>query len=240
MSRRNVFLVSTCLLAACAVRSPRGSAGQVPEKEGGSQGEWIALFDGGSLDRWKSSSTQELIPHCWRIQDGELLCTPKEERPSAGHASLVTREQFSDFELVFEFRLDPPAPDKASNSGVKYFVYPLSELGLEYQLYARIGEVEGPHATADLYDLFRAEGARLNPFDEWNEARIVSRGRRCEHWLNGVRVLEFERGSEDFREAVAGSKFKKHPTFGERQEGHILLQDHGGRVRFRNIKIKTF
>jgi len=200
--------------------------------------DWLPLFDGRSLDQWQSSTTQENVALCWQIRDGQLASVPRSARPEGVHASLLTKKTFSNFELAFEFQLDAPTPQTAVNSGVKYFVYPDTELGLEYQVYATTGEIPGPHATADLYDILPAHGARLKPFEQWNSARIVSNGTTCEHWLNQTRVLVYERGGEAFRSAIAQSKFKNRDHFGELPAGHILLQDHGGGVRFRRIKIK--
>jgi hypothetical protein len=154
-------------------------------------------------------------------------------------------ESFSSFELKLEFKITPGA-----NSGIKYFVDPElnkgegSAIGLEYQILdddvhpdARMGR-DGNRTLASLYDLIAApENKIVHPVGEWNEARIVARGNHVEHWLNGEKVLEFERGSPEFRELVARSKYKVWKDFGELPEGHILLQDHGNRVSFRNIKI---
>ncbi len=200
--------------------------------------DWQPLFDGRSLDQWQSSTTEANVSLCWRIQDGQLCSVPSSERPEGAHASLLTKQTFSNFELTFDFKLDAPTSQTAVNSGVKYFVYPHSELGLEYQIYATTGKISGPHATGDLYDILPAHGAKLKPFDQWNTARIVSNGTTCEHWLNGVRVLTYERGGEAFRAAIARSKFKDRDHFGELPAGHIMLQDHGGGVCFRNIEIK--
>ena len=201
-------------------------------------GSWLLLFDGRSVDQWQSSTTDEEVSVCWKIRDGVLCGVPRRERPEGAHASLLSKRLFSHFELTFEFKLDAPTAETARNSGVKYFVYPDTELGLEYQLYARVGEIPSPYATADLYALLPAQGATLRPFDEWNSARIISNGTRCEHWLNNVRVLVYERGGQLFRAAIAKSKFKDRDRFGELPAGHIMLQDHGGGVCFRNITIR--
>ncbi len=98
---------------------------------------------------------------------------------------------------------------------------------------------DGDRTLASLYDLIPARrDKKVNPIGEWNRARILSDGRHVEHWLNGMKVLEYERGGAEFRRLVAMSKYKVWPAFGERPSGPILLQDHGNAVSFRNVKIR--
>ena len=141
---------------------------------------------------------------------------------------------------------------KGANSGIKYFVDtdinkgPGSSIGLEYQILddenhpdARLGNHEGSRTLASLYDLIKVDPDKpVNPVGEWNHARIVSRDNHVEHWLNGMKVLEYERKSDSYKKLVAESKYKVWPNFGEADQGHILLQDHGDRVAFKNIKIR--
>jgi hypothetical protein len=157
----------------------------------------------------------------------------------------VTDRSYSSFELEAEFRLSPKA-----NSGIKYFVqtdlmadYGLSTVGLEYQIIDDAGHPDavlghgGSRSLGRLYDVLGpAADKPVKPFGEWNEARIVVRGRHVEHWLNGVKVLEFERGSPDFRAHVAEGEHRVWPGYGEWREGPLLLQHHGGGVSFRNVK----
>ena len=154
---------------------------------------------------------------------------------------------FSAFDLSFEFKITPGA-----NSGVKYFVT-LNEkttgsaIGLEYQVLddvlhpdAKLGRF-GNRTLASLYDLIPAQTQKrfIRPVGAWNQGRIVvTPDNHVTHYLNGVKVLEYVRGSQAFRDSVAISKFKVWPGFGEAKEGHILLQDHGNQVSFRSIKIK--
>ncbi|HTF31467.1 MAG TPA: DUF1080 domain-containing protein, partial [Flavitalea sp.] len=162
---------------------------------------------------------------------------------------IITTEEYSDFVLEWEWKL----LTKGGNSGIKYFVkenLPGNEKygpGLEYQILDDDNHpwmLEGKmqpgdfHTMASLYELYPAENRSTRPLGEWNHSRISAQGRMVEHWLNNIKVLEYERGSVDFRKQVAKSKFAEYENFGEATEGHILLQDHGSKITFRNIRIK--
>ncbi|MDZ7317231.1 MAG: DUF1080 domain-containing protein [candidate division KSB1 bacterium] len=228
---------------ALALLLATGFTAQKRDEQNGSpaDAEWRPLFDGETLNGWRGVN-RPTPPDAWQVIDGVLVCRPE------GHAAkeagdLLSIEQFGNFELAFEWRMTP----RGGNSGVKYFVVEAlssgsAGIGLEYQLLqgiqaAIVGE---KHRTAALYDLLEAKNSEPKPLGEWNSSRIIAQGRYVEHWLNGVKVLEFERGSDEFRRRVAESKFKDYRLFGEAEKGHILLQDHGGTVMFRNLKIRTF
>lgn len=203
------------------------------------QDGWRLLWDGKSGDGWRSIKTDSFPARGWEIANGELTVLPKNAGGGAG--DIITRETYSSFILKVDFRLT-----EAANSGIKYFFDPKRNGGttLEYQVLdakhpdATKGR-DGNRTVASLYDVMPAAGAKPKPVGEWNTAMIVSNGRQVEHWLNGEKVLAFERGSDAFRKAVALSKFNKHPNWGEQEAGHILLQDHQDRVSYRNIKIKV-
>lgn len=206
------------------------------------------LFDGTSSQGWRGARSEAFPENGWTVQDGVLTIEASDGGESTNAGDIVTDEKYSAFDLSFDFKLT-----EGANSGVKYFVT-LSEetegsaIGLEYQILddekhpdAKMGK-EGNRTLASLYDLIAAEKQPrfVKPIGEWNKGRlVVYPDNKVEHYLNGIKVLEYDRGSEDYRKLVAGSKYKDWENFGEAEEGHILLQDHGDHVSFKNIKIKA-
>ena len=197
---------------------------------------WTMLWDGTTTAGWRSIKTNAFPKTGWEIKDGTLSVLKE-----VYSGDIITENVYSNFTLKLEFRMTP-----ASNSGIKYFFNPKLNGGttLEFQLLepdhpdAKLGK-NGSRKVSSLYDVMPAPTAKLRPVGEWNEAKLVCQGKQVEHWLNGEKVLSFERGSEAFRAAVAESKFKKSKNWGEAESGHILLQDHGDNVSYRNIKIKV-
>lgn len=214
---------------------------------------WTLLWDGKTTRGWRGAKLKTFPPKGWSIKDGMLTVEQSAGYESRNGGDIITTRDFSDFELSVDFRLTPGA-----NSGIKYFVDPNllkgegSAIGLEYQLLdderhpdAKMGR-DGNRTLASLYDLITAKnlsdpdsfGKRFNPPGEWNRATLIVRGAKVQHWLNGFKVVEYERGSPEFRALVAQSKYKDWPRFGEWEKGPILLQDHGDRVDFRSIKLR--
>ncbi len=229
-----IGLLSVLLLGWFA---PRLAAGPNELTDAERAQGWRLLFDGRTPAGWRSFKKTTFPARGWVVEDG---CLKHQARGGGG--DILTEAEFGDFELVWEWRLAPGA-----NSGVKYFVTESrpTALGHEYQMVSppnpETTVQPGKHGTASFYDVWPTRiPVRLRPPGEFNESRILVRGHRVEHWLNGEKVLEYEPGSSELKAAVAASKFKDVPGFGEKVRGHILLQDHGGEVWFRNLKVREF
>ena len=215
---------------------------------------WIMLWDGKTTDGWRSPKSDEFPKNGWVMKDGILSTLENKGEEAAGGGDIITRKEYSDFELELDFRITPGA-----NSGIKIFVQPNiapiskagepaavgSAIGMEFQILddalhpdAKLGR-DGNRTIGSLYDLITApKDKKVNTVNAWNHARIVSQGKHVEFFLNGVKTVEFDRGSEDFRKRVAASKYHNIPNFGEWDEGHIMLQEHGNAVSFCNVKLK--
>lgn len=213
------------------------------EKDNG----WKLLWDGETTEGWRGARLDSFPEQGWIIEDGILTVLASGGEEAAAGGDIVTERLYQDFELKVDFKISSGA-----NSGIKYYVDtdinkgPGSSIGLEYQILddenhpdAKLGNHEGSRTVASLYDLIQADPAKpVNPVGEWNTAHIVSKDDTVEHWLNGMKVLEYKRGSDNFRKLVSESKYDQWPDFGELEKGRILIQDHGDRVSFKNIKIK--
>ncbi len=201
---------------------------------------WQSLFDGQTPQGWRAFKGSAFPEKGWSIADGTL------KSDKGADVDIVTDQDYADFEFVLEFRLN-----EGGNSGIKYLVDEslvkrgTHGLAFEYQI---IDDQRHPDASQGkpgtrtcgaLYDLIApAAGKKVNPPGQWNEVRLLVDGGHVEHWLNGVKVLEFQRGSPELQALIADSKYKSIPNFGQPTRGHVLIQAHGDEVAFRNIRIR--
>jgi hypothetical protein len=205
---------------------------------------WVLLWDGKTSKGWRGAKLDRFPEGGWLMHDGVLSVLESGGAEARAGGDIVTIREFGNFELVVEFMIT-----RGANSGIKYFVDtglnagPGSAIGCEYQILddavhedASKG-VNGNRRLAGLYDLIPPENVRFNGVGEWNRARVVSRHGRVQHWLNGMKTVEYERSTQMWRALVDHSKYAVWDRFGERPRGPILLQDHGNKVAFRTIKI---
>lgn len=201
---------------------------------------WRLLFDGVSTKGWRGFKKAAFPAKGWLVEDGRIKHLASGGSPTADSGDIITTETFNDFDLQFEWRVAA-----GGNSGIKYLVTEERDgpIAHEYQIIddARHPDAKiGPNrSTAALYDVMAPPANKpLKPAGEFNSGRILLRGTHVEHWLNGVKVLEYELGSPALKAAKAASKFKDVPGWEDKLRGHILLQDHGDEVWFQNIKIR--
>ncbi|WP_283432650.1 3-keto-disaccharide hydrolase [Neorhodopirellula lusitana] len=198
--------------------------------------EWITLFDGESLDAWREYG-HESVTTGWKVEDGALTCiSTADQGEKARSENLITKEKFAAFELELEFKVTP-----AANSGIMFHVLETDKqpyfTGPEIQIQDHKGGHD-PQKCGWLYQLYPAEVDATKPVGQWNKLRVLITPEKCQITMNGVLYSEFVKGSDDWNERVAKSKFGKWEGFGEATSGHICLQDHSDEVSYRNIRIR--
>jgi hypothetical protein len=217
--------VWSCATAAMAAELSKKESGFVPLTGNDGRQHW----SGYGLDK-----AEDTWPPNWEFVDGVL-------HAKGGGADLKTREQYGDFDLRFEWKVPPGA-----NSGVMYRVSqendPAYYTGPEYQIVDNARHADGANpvtSAASVYGLYPPSKDVTKPAGGWNDARIVVSKNHVEHYLNGKKVAEYDLGSADWKKRVAASKFAAWKKFGTNQRGHVVLQDHGDQVWYRNVRIKS-
>lgn len=225
-------LLALILAAACTSRSPDTSGdAAMADTSAPSDSSWIALFDGTSLDAWRTYHMDSVAG--WQVQDGVLART-------GGGGDLITREQFGSFELELEWKLAP-----GGNSGIMFKVTEAEDetykTGPEMQVLDDERHADGGSrltSAGAAYGLYPAPEGAVKPVGEWNHVRIRVEGDHVQQWLNGTLMADYQLHSDEWKQLVAASKFNEWPGYGMAAEGHIALQDHGDPVWYRNIRIR--
>lgn len=222
------LIVAAALLLLASVASAQTPTLTAAEKADG----WKLMFDGKSLAGWRGYKTEKPSSG-WRADDGLLVRL-------GGGGDLMTVEEYGDFDMRFEWRIT-----EYGNSGVIYRIgttepYPW-HTGPEYQVLDNGRHPDGKSPLTSSGSNYAVDAPIKDvtkPVGQWNEGRIVAKGNHVEHWLNGVKVVEYELGSADWKAHVQASKFGKIPAYGTLKSGYIALQDHESVVVYRNLKIK--
>jgi len=237
------------LAFVCALSADAQNSLTAAERAAG----WRLLFDGKTLSGWRGLGYDSVPTAHWKVVDGAIMKIPSgkvalmpDGQPAAG-GDLMTIDTFGDFEFTFDWKAAP-----GTNSGVKYNVseeFSLQNaanhaaLGFEYQVLDDSLNDDNKiptHRAGALYDLLVPSAKKqLRPVGQWNTSRIVFKGKHGEHWLNGVKIVEYDLGTPRMDSALAASKYKSFKGFADRRVGHIILQDHNEEAYFRNLKIRV-
>ncbi|HWA57373.1 MAG TPA: DUF1080 domain-containing protein [Gemmatimonadales bacterium] len=216
------------VLAAQAVPAKLANRLTADEKREG----WVLLFDGKTTRGWRGYR-QRVAPRGWVVENGSLV-------REAGGGDLITERAYRNFELALEWKIS-----EGGNSGIMYRVTEEGdatyETGPEMQVLDDARHADGKSrltSAGACYGLYPSPAGVVHPAGEWNEVRIVVNGNHVEHWLNGVKVVEYELQSPDWQAKVAASKFAQWKGYGLAPSGYIALQDHGDRVEYRNIRLR--
>ena len=195
---------------------------------------WVLLFDGKSTSGWTTVNGSP-VPAGWEVTNGTLSA-----KKGAKGGDIISAGEYADFELMADFNISV-----AGNSGIKYFFTKYENggnLGFEYQILddkLAADNKKANHLTGSFYDVMPPDESqkKINAPGQWNTMRVVAKDKKVEHWLNGIKVLSYELGSPELKAAIAKSKFKAAPDFGDKIAGHIMLTDHSDEVAYRNLKI---
>jgi len=255
MNYRNLTIIAIAFLFAIIngcntnLNNSRKNYLTQSEKEQG----WELLFDGNTFKGWRGLGMKSVQTYHWKIEHGIIREINNDKssveanvKPVEG-GDLMTIETYDNFELYFEWKIG-----EGGNSGIKYNVSEemsmkygskYSALGFEYQILdddndRYKGKLKPSQYTASLYDMIAPANVNLNPVGQFNSSRIIVKGNHGEHWLNGIKVLDYEFGTAEFDSLYQHSKYYKYLNFEKKRKGHIVITNHNENSWYRNIKIK--
>lgn len=231
----SIPVLAMCMLMGCAQTEKTNPDLNETTTEN-SENSWTVLFDGENLDQWRGYN-QDTISAKWQIEDGALTLV------EGGAGDIMSRDQFGNFELELEWKIS-----EGGNSGIFFHVVEADTLGATYLSAPEMQILDDErHADGELmthraganYDMQACSEVATSPVGEWNSIRLIYQDGVVEHWMNEVKVVAYEEGSETWKEQLANSKFHDWPMYAKSSTGHIALQDHGDQVWFRNIRIRN-
>jgi cytochrome c len=206
---------------------------------------WILLFDGKTTKGWRNYNKQT-IGERWKVADGVLYLDVSNKNADGfqvgGGGDIITAEEYENYELRLEWKIA-----KCGNSGLIYHIHEDSSIrypwqtGPEFQLLDNACHPDAKikkHRAGDFYDVIESSIETVKPAEEWNKIRLICKGTKVEHWMNGKKVIDTDMGSAAFKSLLPNSKWKDHAKFGTFSKGRIGLQDHGDGISFRNIKLR--
>jgi len=234
------------LLTACNRQAyPTSNAAQNTLTAAEQRAGWQLLFDGKTLNGWRNYNKQTLGSD-WKVQDGTIVLDVKKDaagkRIPGNGGDITAGGEFGDFELSLDWKID-----SCGNSGVIYRAVESSkyhspwQTGPEMQILDNACHPDAKinkHRAGDFYEVVASSKETARPAREWNTIRIVAKGNKIEHWQNGVKIIDLEMGTDEWKTLLQSTKWKDHPDFSLSPKGLIVLQDHGDKVWFRNIKIR--
>lgn len=198
------------------------------------QPQWISLFDGKTIEHWRGYQ-MTTVPDSWGVEDGAITWT------KGVAVDLVSREQYTNFEFEFDWKVPP-----GGNSGVMFRVTEELERtyhsGPEFQILHNAGHSDGKNpmtSAGSNHSLHAPTKDMTRPVGEWNQGRLVVNGNHVEHWLNGEKIVDYDLHSPDWTKRLMASKFKDVPRYGREPKGHLVLQEHGSRIQYKNLRIKV-
>ena len=242
----SAILVCLCLTIPAFAASKKEKKLTKPDDP---KGKWLVLFDGTSTENFRSFKGDDFPEKGWSIDGDCLKCEKSNGRPNGGAGDIVTKHEFGDFDLYWEWKIAP-----RGNSGVTYFARARDKMthsfysgddgtmwiGHEYQIFDPVAHrsANPNEMPASFYQVVAPKGAVQKPIDEFNTSRIIVKGNSVQHWLNEVKVVEYLLDSPEILSAVKNTKFRSEKNFGRKVVGPILFQDHGTEVWYRNIRIR--
>ena len=240
MKKAGLIMLLAIAIAGCNSQSEKKEEPHMDKTDDG----WVSLFDGKTLNGWHNYG-KTTVGEAWKVAEGTLYLdtTKKEGWQTASGGDIVSEEEYENFHLKLDWKIAANG-----NSGIIFYVHEdtakykfVWQTGPEMQVLDNNGHADAKipkHRAGDLYDLISCSTETVKPAGEWNAAEIIAKDGKLDLILNGTNVVSTLLWDDDWKQLVAGSKFKAWPDFGTYKKGHIALQDHGNTVWYRNIKIK--